>query len=191
MKLLNESQFDDITYQQIADDAGIPLASCYHFYKSKLDLIRVLADEITDEYLAVVLARERFKSFDNWRDCVAALVRYTVEHHNKNPAELQIFFGGSVSFKIRLDAVRREKMIGTNFQDILKYKFDLPPLEDGETIFFRAIEIARTVLALDFQEKGLLNDFSVTEATRALTGYLAFYLPTVLNPKKVEPDRIQ
>ena len=185
MKLLNESSFDDITYQQIADDAGIPLASCYHFYKSKLDLVRVLADELTDQYLIAVLAEERFRSFDNWRDCVTAHVRYTVEHHNKSPAELQIFFSGSVSFKVRLDALRREKMIGARLLDILQSKFDMPNLDDAEDVFYRAVEIARTVLALDFQEKGSINDVSATEAARAMTGYLAYYFPPVIRPKAV------
>jgi len=178
--MLESEAFQDITYQAIADKAGVPLASCYHFYKNKQDLVRVLADELTDTYLEVVFDRDRYIDGKSWQECVDIYVRASVAHHNRSTAELQIFFSGDVPLALRQDALRREKSIGLTLLGVLRDKFDMPVLADAENLFFRAVEIARTVLALEYQEIGQLSDDSATEAVRAVTGYLSNYLPPVL-----------
>ena len=57
-------------------------------------------------------------------------------------------------------------------------------MADCENVFFRTIEIARTVLALDYQETGHLSEQSAVEAARAATGYLGYYLPETLAPAR-------
>ena len=180
LKLLGESRFQDITYQRIADEAGVPLASCYHFYKSKLDLVRALADKLTDDYLVAVFDKSKYDAVTDWQECIDIEVRSSVTHHNRSAAELQIFFSGEVPLALRQDALKREKIIGQKLLELLQQRFEVPNLEGADNIFFRAIEIARTVLALEYQETGKLSDGAATEAVRAVTGYLANYLPLVL-----------
>lgn len=180
LKLLSEAAFADITYQRIADGAGVPLASCYHFYRSKLDLVRSLADELTERYLETVFADANYRDATTWQDCIVTHVNNTVAYHNRSPAELQIFFSGDVPLKLRQDALNREKIIGHKLLELVAARFDIPSIERPDAIFFRAVEIGRTVLALDIQETGRLDEASATEAVRAMIGYLANYLPGVV-----------
>ena len=180
LSLLGDESFQDISYQRIADLAGVPLASCYHFYKSKLDLVRVIADELTEEYLEVIFDRDSYQGAESWQKCVDIYVRASVVHHNRSTAELKIFFSGDVPLALRQDALQREKSIGLRLLGVLSEKFDIPDVHDADNVFFRAVEIARTVLALDYQEAGKLTGESATEAVRAVTGYLSNYLPPVL-----------
>jgi AcrR family transcriptional regulator len=182
LSLLGHQGFQDITYQSIADEAGVPLASCYHFYKSKLDLVRVLADELTETYLEDVFDPKRYRDTKSWQECINSYVMASVEHHNQSKAELQIFFSGDVPLTLRQDALEREKRIGLQLLEVLGEHFDMPVVEDADNIFFRAVEIARTVLSLEYQESGRLTAAAATEAERAITGYLSNYLPPVLVP---------
>lgn len=182
LDLLSRSSFQDITYQSIADEAGVPLASCYNFYKSKLDLVRVLADELTDNFLDAVFDRTKYADTDSWMDCIDRNIKLAVAHHNRSQAELQIFFSGDVPRAMRQDALEREKIIGRRLRELLEGRFELPDIPDADNVFFRAIEIARTVLALDYQERGDLTEASASEAVRAVTGYLGNYLPPMLAP---------
>lgn len=186
LQLLSEAPFDDITYQRIADGADVPLASCYHFYRSKLDLVRNLADELTQRYLEKVFDESNYADSATWRDCVATHVKNTVTYHNRSPAELQIFFSGDVPLKLRQDALNREKIIGHRLLELIDARFEIPSIEGLDAIFFRAVEIGRTVLALDFQETGRLDDASAIEAERAMTGYLANYLPSVVSRRTLD-----
>ena len=188
LDLLGEFSFDELSYKQIADGAGVPMASCYNFYKNKLELVRILADELTDNYLESVMSASSFADAKTWQDCISAHVNHSVEHHNKSAAELKIFFSGDVSLKLRQDALKREKLIGLSLFEILRTKFEVPKMDNADDIFFRAVEIARTVLALDFQETGELSDASAVEAVRAMSGYLANYLPPVLPPREADTD---
>lgn len=183
LTLLGQAGFQDITYQRIADNAGVPLASCYHFYRNKLDLVRVLADELTEEYVEIVFDSDKYRNAVSWQDCIDIYVRASVAHHNRSTAELRIFFSGDVPLTLRQDALQREKSMGLRLFGVLSERFDVPDLPDPENLFFRAVEIARTVLALDYQEVGSLTDDSATEAVRAVTGYLSNYLPPVLASK--------
>ena len=180
LNLLGESGFQEITYQRIADEAGVPIASCYHFYRSKLDLVRALADELTDKYLDVVFDQPNYVNARTWQDYITTYVEQSVQHHNRSLAELQIFFSGDVPLTLRQDALKREKIIGLRLLDLLRSKFEVPEIADVENVFFRAVEIARTVLALDFQETDELTSTASKEAERAITGYLSNYLPPVL-----------
>ena len=189
LDLLGQTAFAEITYQRIADGAGVPLASCYHFYGSKLELVRNLADELTERYLEAVFAPANYAHATTWQECVASHVRNTVAYHNRSAAELQIFFSGDVPLKLRQDALNREKVIGHRLLELIEGKFYMPPIERADAVFFRAVEIGRTVLALEFQEAGRLDDGSATEAVRAVVGYLANYLPGVIALKERESPR--
>ena len=178
--MLGQADFNDITYQRIADQAEVPLASCYHFYKSKLDLVRDLADELTSSYLEIVFDDTRYEGATSWQHCVDIYVRASVAHHSRSTAEQRIFFSGDVPLTLRQDALKREKSIGLKLLGMLTERFEMPDVPDAENVFFRSVEIARTVLALDYQEIGELTDDSATEAIRAVTGYLSNYLPAVL-----------
>jgi AcrR family transcriptional regulator len=186
LSLLGNHRFQDITYQSIANEANVPLASCYHFYKNKLDVVRALADELTNDYLDIVFDDSKYTAAKGWQDCIEIQVRSSVAHHNRSAAELQIFFSGDVPLALRQDALKREKVIGQKLWQLLKRRFEVPEIVEAENIFFRAIEIARTVLALDYQETGDLGEKSVIEAIRAVTGYLGNYLSPVLAP--ISPD---
>ena len=72
LDLLGEFSFDELSYKQIADGAGVPMASCYNFYKNKLELVRILADELTDNYLESVMSASSFADAKTWQDCISA-----------------------------------------------------------------------------------------------------------------------
>jgi len=180
LAMLAETRFQDLTFQSIADRAGVPLASCYHFYGSKLDLVRALADQLTDAYLDRVFDDEVYEGAADWQECIRRYISVSVEHHARSKAELQIFFSGDVPLALREDALNREKVIGARLLEILAHRYDMPDVPNADDVFFRAVEIARTVLALDYQQHGELTAASVAEAVRAVSGYLLNYLPPVL-----------
>lgn len=180
LALLKQKSFNELTYQEIADGAGIPLVSCYNFYGSKLDLVRALADLLTERYIDFVFSGQHFSQATDWRQCIAIDVNKTAEHHNKCQAELQIFFSGEVSFELRADSLLREQGIGLELLQVLSSKFVLPEIADIDKVLFKAIEIGRAMLSVGYQESGFLSQTAISDAVMAMTGYLGNYLSPIL-----------
>ena len=122
LELLSERKFKDISYQTLAAKAGLPLASCYHFFANKLDLVRSVADDLTEEYTSVVLTSSLYQNNNSWEDIISSWIDATVSHHSRSAAELQIFFGGDVPLPMRKDSLEREKIISNRMWELIKEK---------------------------------------------------------------------
>ena len=176
LELLSEHKFKDISYQTLAAKAGLPLASCYHFFANKLDLVRSVADDLTEEYTAAVLNSSLYQQNNAWEDIISSWIDATVSHHSRSAAELQIFFGGDIPLPIRKDSLEREKIISDRLWELIKEKASCGELANSQRVLFYGVEIGRTVLALDYQEHKTITPFGAKNAKLATIAYLKNYL---------------
>lgn len=175
-QLLTESTFDSITYQDIAKRADLPLASCYHFYPNKLALVRSIADEMTSDYLASVFNLRLYQDSDTLGTLLERWVELGVEHHMKSVAELEIFFGPDIPMSVRNDSLEREKIIAVKLAELIDGRLGTVPLEDLSSVLYYAIELARTCLALNYQEHGKIMPEGIRRAKTAVVAYTLAHL---------------
>lgn len=174
--LLAESAFDSITYKDIAKHAELPLASCYHFYPNKLALVRSIADDMTTDYLAKVFDSGLYRDSDTLKTLLEQWVEVGVNHHMKSLAELEIFFGPDIPMSVRNDSVEREKVIAVRLAELINGRLGAIPLDDLSNVLFYAIELARTCLALNYQEHRCITPEGIRRAKTAVTAYTLAHL---------------
>ena len=178
--LLSSRSLNEISYQDIADRAGIPLPSCYHFYSSKLELISALAEYLTPEYYDKVFAPYPAEEIETWQDIIEIFVQRSIEYYEVSPAARQVQLGPQTPAEVRLESQVRERKIGVRLQELVDRHFVLPEISDADRIFFNSVEIARLMVSLGQIEHGYITDISANEAFRAQIAYLQQYIPPTL-----------
>jgi len=174
--LLTESTFDAITYQDIAKRADLPLASCYHFYPNKLALVRSIADDMTCDYLAEVFNLNFYQDRDTLKSLLERWVEIGVTHHMRSVAELEIFFGPDIPMSVRNDSLEREKIIALRLAELVERRLGTIALDGLSNVLYYAIELARTCLALNYQEHRTITPKGIERAKTALTSYTLAHL---------------
>jgi AcrR family transcriptional regulator len=178
--IFETTPIEDVSYQEIAVAAGIPLPSCYHFYPGKVDLIRAIAEdqtEVFNEYCYAPLPTDALRS---WETVIEEWLSRAVRFHQDSYARRQIFLGRHMPAEVRIDKQIREKTIARQLQDMVGAHFAIPRSPEMERVFFQAIEISTLMVSLDYMEKGQLDADSDRDAGMAMLSYLRNFIPPIV-----------
>jgi AcrR family transcriptional regulator len=98
--LLRDNNVQEVGLYQIAEQAGVPSASVYHFFPSKEAAFMALAtvhhqalQELSQEPLPARPA--------NWQELCREKVSAAARYHNDHPAALRLFLGANISVEIK------------------------------------------------------------------------------------------
>jgi AcrR family transcriptional regulator len=180
LEIFETTPIEEVSYQEIAAAAEIPLPSCYHFYPGKVDLIRALAEDQTEVFNDEAFAPIDPDSVKSWEDVIEIWLERAVEYHQKSYARRQIFLGRHMPAEVRIDKQMREKGIAAQLHALIGRHFAIPESEELDRIFFKAIEISTLMVSLDYMEKGQLDEESTQHARLAMLSYLRNFIPPVV-----------
>lgn len=185
--LLTKRKIQDLSYTEIADDAGVSLPSCYHFYKNRLQLFQAVSERLAKRYRLEVfeqqLSRDRY---ENWEDVVDRLVDCSTEFVKRHPAAVEVWYSIHAPPYVRARTTEREKGLAASFQSLLEQHFILPNIGSFDRIVYVFWEGFDSIFKLSYtQNDGA--EFFREEAKRLGKAYLRCYLPQVLPPSKPQP----
>ena len=175
--MLATQNLDQIGMIAVAEAAGIPASSAYHFFPEIGDLWKELARTI-----AVAQAAEDLDlpQTDAWE----TLVELSLEHHqrafNMDRAARQLMLGAHTPPEIKHAACKEDFRFGTALWTVVRAQFVLPELADSREMFFKALLIADVFFSLSVADHDRVTDTALAEAKLATTSYLKAYLPTRL-----------
>ena len=176
-EMLLERTISDITYQEIADKAEIPLPSCYNLFANKLDLIQAVSESYGERYVEYVFAPlPKSDPPEAWTDLTDIMIDRSTEFIHDHPATRAIWFGADVPPKITLASRIRERKVASQYKEFVGRYFKLPQVDDLDDIFYLALEIADRVIQLSEILHGELTPFYLREAKRLQRAYLGLYL---------------
>ncbi|MBP0496151.1 TetR/AcrR family transcriptional regulator [Pararoseomonas indoligenes] len=165
-----------ISLQDVAREAGAPLASVYHYFPNSTAAFLGLAQRYHRFFEAVYEEPipEMPETWPGLNRLWAARGRRVYETH---PATMRLFLGADVAGRIReadLDANRR---FGEHQYRLLRQHFLIP--EDPSLVDRLAIgvTISDSIWSLSYIRHGRLTDEMVEEAARAKEAYLAAFIP--------------
>jgi AcrR family transcriptional regulator len=181
--LLQEREMDDISLGDVAEHAGVPKGSAYHFYADIRDLYISLLGDIQKD-LQQILGSPIRQRVDTWRDVVEILIDRGVKLYRGNRAARQLQIGPKTPPELKLRDREADLTLSGIFEAQVAALFQLPPLKDRSRIFFRAVEIADLMFCLSMVETGTVTIEMGKEAKRAACAYLATYLPPRLPAAK-------
>lgn len=174
---LADDSLDQISMAAIAERAGIPLSSAYHFFGDVSELWKELARTIAAQQASEDLDLPRFS---RWED----LIRASLIHHrgafNADPAARKLMLGPHTPPDIKNAGCKEDFRFGTALWTAVRSQFVLPELADSRELFFKALLIADVFYSLSVAEHDFVTEEAQDEAILAMTSYLRVYLPPQL-----------
>ncbi|WP_160746906.1 TetR/AcrR family transcriptional regulator [Croceibacterium soli] len=178
--LLKDRDLDQIGISAVADQAGIPVSSAYHFYPDMTELYKGLSREIAFEMIANY---GKPKLAEEWEDVVIQFVTESRNFFNSDPAARQLMLGPKAAAEIKHAACREDYRFGNFLLTSISEHFILPPLDRINERFFRAVQIADMIFSLSVLGSGAVTEEDAAEAAAATIAYLNLYLPRHLPVK--------
>jgi AcrR family transcriptional regulator len=174
---LAHNPLDQVSMAAVAETAGIPLSSAYHFFGDISELWKELARTIATQQASEDLNLPRSAS---WQDLIKASLIHHQSAFNKDPAARKLMLGPHTPPDIKNAACKEDYRFGTALWMAVRSQFILPDLADSRELFFKALLIADVFFSLSVSESDQVTDEALGEAVLAVVSYLSVYLPSQL-----------
>jgi AcrR family transcriptional regulator len=182
-RLLADNSDEDISLAQIAEAAGVPLASVYHFFPNRNAAFVALAKRFNEEIYRLSITPLLDPEPQDWQELLHMIHARAAAFQNSRPAALRLFLGAGVSVAVRNADLSGNARIARSRERFFEAYFHMPFLPD----FVERLEIAGAsmdgIWALSYGRHGHITEPYRKEATAAAIDYLRRFLPQFL-PRK-------
>ncbi len=185
-RLLVTHEIDDVSLEDIARQAHIPVASAYHFYQDRDALFAALAARLSDR-IAAIMARPYLPAQrKDWRTLIKTALRRVTRYYSGDPAARKLLLDGKTPPEIKLAERLRDRSIGALMEGIFEQHFELPAFAGRTTVFFHTVEIADLLLQLSVMQHRRITPAMERHALIACSAYLQTFLPEHLPPGRTQ-----
>lgn len=174
--LLCARPVEDISFRDIADEAGVPEGSAYHFFANRFDVFSALAKELSDQFIEAHRRKVPPSRRKSWQSLTEHLVDIGAEVYAANPPARQLLIGGKTPPEVKQADRLNDRAVGEVMYEVFAEHFELPETEEMRKAFYYFIEITDLIFTLSVIEHGQITAEMLAEAKRAGTGYLGTYL---------------
>lgn len=182
--LLQTEEPDQIGLYRIAEQAGIPAASAYHFFPTKEAAFTAVAIKALDELMEVHRQPIPARDVLTWQALFRIDVNRARDYFNSNPAGMKILYGGYGSVDSRnIDEAQSRRMSGASYRR-LDSIFHMPFLRNPDQKFENRMAILDAIWSNSVRRFGVIRDEFHDEAYIACVAYANTYLPERLEPRQ-------
>jgi AcrR family transcriptional regulator len=167
---------EDISFRDIADEAGVPEGSAYHFFANRFDVFSALAEELSDQFIEAHRRKIPPSRRKSWQALAEHLIDVGAKVYAKNPPARQLLIGGKTPPEVKQADRLNDRAVGNVMYEVFAEHFELPETDEMRKAFFYFIEITDLIFTLSVIEHGEITAEMLAEAKRAGTGYLGTYL---------------
>ena len=187
--LLAEKSNEDVSLAQIAGQAGIPLASLYHFFPNRNAAFVALAKRFNEHLYRLAIAPIDPRPA-SWQQVVSFRQAGSAAFLNARPAALRLFIGAGVSVDVRAADWAGNEAVARSRVKLLEAYFHLPYIKDLQTRIAVAIALQDGIWALSYGRLGFIAPEFVDASTEAAISYLRNYLPKHFEPRMPDPEAL-
>lgn len=175
--LLLEQSPDDVGLYDIAEAAGIPPASVYHFFPTKEAAFVGLVQRYTDGFKTI--SREPFpaKRLRSWQDLMRIEQEYARAYYGAHPVALKLFFGGLGGLEGRRLDHQFNSAMAQGMYGRYDTVFHMPHVAEPARRFNVGLSIMDAIWSLSFHETGSITHWYGEEALAACFAYCRLFLP--------------
>jgi AcrR family transcriptional regulator len=181
-KLLERDGLEALTIQNIAREAGVPMASVYHFFPSPMAACVAVAETYLDGFASNIQREVPGIADLNWREIIVILKQRTVDYYRAHPYAQRIILGSEVSWHIRQADLANNRMMAQMVCDLIADQF--PGTEEQALLNAVAvcISIGDAIWSLSISEHDVITKQYAEEAVIAECAYLAAKFPNNKKP---------
>lgn len=187
-ELLAQFNPDEIGLYQIAEKAGIPAPSVYHFFPTKEAAFDAFAESFSERILDAHRAPIDARSIHNWTDLYRLDYKRARAAYNASKPALKTFYGGygGVAAKSIDDLMRRD--LSMRGFDRVNFVFDMPRIDNYVRMTANRMGIVDSFWTTSVRELGYISDDYHEEAIEAAIAYSRLYLPAYTQPRELLLD---
>lgn len=186
--LLTRKSLDDITYNEIAENADVPAGSAYHFFPNVNSIYAAIAKEFLRRYVDSVASPSEETQFDTWQDVIHQQIENGARQFQSDPAAMKIIIGGKTPAEIKHWDRENDQRLAEVIEQSIRRHFILPTIPNATQVFFHYVEIVDLFFSLSVLEHGTITEHMIREAQIAGCSYLANYIPNMLPNVNLSED---
>lgn len=184
-ELLRISDPDSIGLYQIAECAGVPPASVYHFLPTKEAAFLALVERYLRNLMKYHRTPVEADSLQSWQDLERLGYRRAVEFINANPSAMKILYGGYGSVETRkIDKLFTQELAKTHYQWV-NLLFHMPYIDRPEEKYEITLGIFDAILEISVRNHGSVTDHYLEEACSACIAYQRLFLPERVERREI------
>ena len=183
--LLASEGVASLSIYSVAERAGIPPSSVYHFFASVPALLEALTADIHAAFRASLQAPIEHDSLDSWRDLSRVVEMRMLDIYNADAAARQLILAQHGLAEINQADRQHDIELGHLMLDVFNRHFHLPALPDDVDVFALAMELGDRVYARSVQLHGEITPRMAVEGMRVFDAYVGLYLPPFLVKRSV------
>jgi AcrR family transcriptional regulator len=176
-----------LSIYSVAERAGIPPSSVYHFFASVPALLEALTADIHAAFRASLQAPVEHDRLDGWRDLSRLIELRMLEIYNADAAARQLILAQHGLAEVNRADRQHDIELGRLMREVFDGHFQLPTLPEEVDVFALAMELGDRVYARSIQMHDAITPRMAEEALRVFDAYLGLYLPPYL-PKRQRID---
>ncbi len=181
--LLAEQGVAGLSIYSVAEHAGIPPSSVYHFFASVPALLNALTADVHAAFRASLAEPVDHASLSCWRDLSRLIEQRMLAIYQHDAAARQLILAQHGLSEVTQADHQHDIELGGLMQVLFERHFELPGLPDDVEVFALALELGDRVYARSVHLHGSITPRMAEEGMRVFDAYLALYLPPYL-PKR-------
>ncbi|MBP0939779.1 TetR/AcrR family transcriptional regulator [Pseudomonas alliivorans] len=174
-----------LSIYSVAERAGIPPSSVYHFFASVPALLEALTADIHAAFRASLQAPIEHESLESWRDLSQVVEMRMLDIYNADAAARQLILAQHGLTEINQADRQHDIELGHLMLEVFNRHFHLPTLPDDVDVFALAMELGDRVYARSVQLHGEITPRMAVEGMRVFDAYVGLYLPPFLMKRSV------
>jgi len=178
-ELLCEQPIEQISFRSIADRAGVPEGSAYHFFANRFDVFTALANELSEEFIKAHRHPVPAANRKSWQDLANYLVDVGARVYAASPPARQLLIGGKTPPEVKQADRINDRSVGNVMFEVFSEYYPLPDSRELRDAFYYFIEITDLIFTLSVIEHGEITKPMLEEAKRAGWGYLGTYFEDI------------
>lgn len=183
---LAEQGVAGLSIYSVAEHAGIPPSSVYHFFASVPALLTALTADVHAAFRASLEQPVDHQALGNWRDLSRLIEGRMLAIYDNDAAARQLILTQHGLTEVTQADRQHDIELGELMRVLFVRHFELPPLPDDIGVFALALELGDRVYARSVHQHGCITQRMAEEGMRVFDAYLGLYLPPFL-PKRVQP----
>lgn len=177
-RLLEQGEGQPLTIQRLAREAGVPMASVYHFLPSPAAVSVALSQRYMAGFGELVMRPVPNRERLGWREVIATLNQRAVTFYREHPYAQKLILGSDHSWAIRRSDLANNRRIAGAVVELVADKFPDVPADVLFEAVVVGISIGDAVFTLSIAEHGEITPALGQEAALAMCGYLAIKFET-------------
>lgn len=182
--LLASDGVASLSIYSVAERAGIPPSSVYHFFASVPALLEALTADVHAAFRDSLQQPIDHAQLNQWHDLSRLVETRMLNTYSVDAAARQLILAQHGLTEVTQADRQHDVELGNLMHELFARHFVLPALPDDVQVFALALELADRVYARSVQLHDTITPRMAEEGRRVFDAYLGLYLPPFL-PKRM------